>query len=159
MISLPTWVFVLVLLAVIMVLIGLWASAIANRLNRLHIRTDSARIKLEGALQARSAAIVAVDPKLNEMAADVGRVPLRATDMGAHSDVENHLLAQLGPEVLQNPGFIQAAARVDLAARFYNDAVADTREVRRRLAVRAFRLAGFAPLPEYYEAASYGHVG
>lgn len=40
--------------------------------------------------------------------------------------------------------------RLALAIRFYNNAVADTRRLRLRPGVRAFRLAGTAPLPEFY---------
>jgi hypothetical protein len=40
---------------------------------------------------------------------------------------------------------------VFLARRFYNDAVAVTRAARRRWLVRMLRLAGGAPLPEFFE--------
>ena len=46
---------------------------------------------------------------------------------------------------------IDAEVRVQLAHRFYNDAVADTRALRLRSLVRAFRLGGTAPLPEFFE--------
>ena len=38
-----------------------------------------------------------------------------------------------------------------LARRFYNDAVAVTRDARRRWLVRVLGLAGGAPLPEFFE--------
>ena len=38
-----------------------------------------------------------------------------------------------------------------LARKFYNDAVAATRAARRRWLVRLLRLAGGAPLPEFFE--------
>jgi hypothetical protein len=44
-----------------------------------------------------------------------------------------------------------AAHQVFLARRFYNDAVAVTRAARRRWLVRVLRLAGGAPLPEFFE--------
>lgn len=44
-----------------------------------------------------------------------------------------------------------AAAKVMLARRFYNDAVRDTRAVRRRWLTRTFRLAGHAPVPTFFE--------
>ena len=40
--------------------------------------------------------------------------------------------------------------RHDLAVRFYNNAVADTRRLRLRPIIRMLRLAGTAPLPEFY---------
>lgn len=44
-----------------------------------------------------------------------------------------------------------SAAKVMLARRFYNDAVRDTRAVRRRRLTRTFRLAGHAPVPAFFE--------
>lgn len=41
--------------------------------------------------------------------------------------------------------------RVLMARRFYNDAVRDTRDLRERPVVRALRLAGRAPMPDYVE--------
>ena len=44
-----------------------------------------------------------------------------------------------------------AATRVGLARSFHNEAVKDTRAVRRRRLPRALRLAGHRALPEYFE--------
>ena len=44
-----------------------------------------------------------------------------------------------------------AAHQVFLARKFYNDAVAATRSARRRWLVRLLRLAGGAPVPEFFE--------
>lgn len=44
-----------------------------------------------------------------------------------------------------------AADRVSMARRFYNDAVRDTRALRERGSVRALRLAGRAPMPDFVE--------
>lgn len=41
--------------------------------------------------------------------------------------------------------------RVGMARRFYNDAVRDTRALRERASVRALRLAGRAPMPDFVE--------
>ncbi|MGO1949098.1 MAG: hypothetical protein ACTH1D_05655 [Mycobacteriaceae bacterium] len=148
------WVLVLVLVLAVVAVVGLWLSLTASRLNRLHIRTDSARLSLEGALQARSGVVAALRPELVRSAGRTASVALRATDMDARSDAENVLLRQLGSGELGNPAFVEASVKVDLAARFYNDAVGDTRDLRKRPAVRVFRLAGSAPLPEFYEAMS-----
>ena len=53
----PGWLLVVVLLVALAVIVGMWLSGMASRLNRLHIRTDSARLNLEGALQGRAAVI------------------------------------------------------------------------------------------------------
>src|SRR5215472_3059184 len=44
-----------------------------------------------------------------------------------------------------------AAHQVFLARKFYNDAVAATRSARRKWLVRLLRLAGGAPMPEFFE--------
>jgi hypothetical protein len=150
------WILVLVIVLAVVAVLGLWLSLTASRLNRLHIRTDAARVNLEGALQTRSGIVSVLRP---ELVGDIGHassVPLRATDMGARSDAENVLLRQLHHEELVTPAFIEASVKVDLAARFYNEAVGDTRDLRKRPAVRFFRLSGSAPLPEFYEAMSVG---
>ncbi|NBH11134.1 NUDIX hydrolase, partial [Amycolatopsis sp. SID8362] len=46
-----------------------------------------------------------------------------------------------------------AEHRVVIARRVHNDAVRDTLRLRRRRKVRYFKLAGTAPLPEYFEFA------
>jgi hypothetical protein len=152
----PGWILVVALVVAVAVVLGMWLSGLANRLNRLHIRTDSARINLEGALRARSSVVAALRPDLSTEAGHASTVALRASDMDARSGAENRLLRELTDSERRNPAFIEASTKVDLAARFYNDAVGDTREVRGRPVVRLFRLAGKAPLPEYYEALSAG---
>lgn len=156
MITLNAWLFAAIVLVVVAIMIGLWASGTANRLNRLHIRTDAARLSLEGALAARGQVIKALHPELSKDVTSAELVPLRATDMGHRTDAENRVLAELPAEIFANPVFVEASTRVDLAARFYNDAVSDTRAVRSRPEVKVLRLAGNAPLPEYYEALATG---
>lgn len=157
MITLPVWALLLLTIVVIGIVVFIaFAVSTANRLNRLHIRTDSARLNLEGALAARSSVIAALQPDLAAGAHRASQVPLRANDMGRRSDAENALLTRLAPTVLEKSAFIEVSTRVDLAARFYNEAVGATLSVRLRPFVRAFRLAGRAPLPEYYEALSAG---
>lgn len=156
MISMPMWVFIIAIVLVILAMVGLWAMGTANRLNRLHIRTDAARINLEGALAARGQVIKALHPELSKDVMNAEIVPLRAVDMGQRTDAENHVLSLLPAEIFSNPVFVEVSTRVDIAARFYNDAVANTRAVRKRPEVQALRLAGSAPLPAYYEALSAG---
>ena len=158
MITLPVWVVTLLILAVVLVVAAVWASAFASRLNRLHVRTDAARISLEGALRARSAVISTLQPELSQQVAHVNRVALRATDMGARSGAENELLSQLDSDIFSQAAFVDASTRVELAARFYNDAVADTLAVRARPVARVLHLAGRAPLPEYYESMQTGEL-
>jgi hypothetical protein len=59
--------------------------------------------------------------------------------------------ANLAPELAEE--LTDAEHRVVIARRVHNDAVRDTLRLRRRRKVRYFRLAGTAPLPEYFEFA------
>lgn len=157
MITMSVWLLIALILLFIAVVVGVWASGLAQRLNRLHIRTDAARNNLQGALDARAAVVEALQPELADEVNRLSSTVLRATDMGHRSDAENALSRRLNPAVLSNSSFIAASTRVDLAARFYNDAVADTRVVRARPIVRALKLAGRAPLPAFYEALTTDH--
>ena len=157
MITMSVLLLIALILLFIAVVVGVWASGLAQRLNRLHIRTDAARINLQGALDARAAVVEALQPELADEVNRLSSTVLRATDMGHRSDAENALSRRLNPAVLSNSSFIAASTRVDLAARFYNDAVADTRVVRARPIVRALKLAGRAPLPAFYEALTTDH--
>ncbi|AEI09498.1 putative secreted protein [Corynebacterium resistens DSM 45100] len=157
MITMSAWLFAALVLLFIAAVVGMWASGVAQRLNRLHIRTDAARISLQGALDARAAVVEALQPELAEDVNRLASTVLRATNMGSRSDAENAVARRLDSSVLANSSFISASTRVDLAARFYNEAVADTRSVRARPAVRVLKLAGRAPLPEFYEALTTDH--
>ena len=52
-----------------------------------------------------------------------------------------------------------AVTRVGLARTFHNEAVRDTRSLRGRRIPRLFRLAGHAPLPQYFEIDDTGLPG
>jgi hypothetical protein len=69
----------------------------------------------------------------------VGRM---LTELADHSD-------QLRPETVAE--LREAAARVQVARRFYNDAVRDTRSIRSRRMPRLLRLAGHRPMPEFFD--------
>lgn len=79
---------------------------------------------------------------------------------GAESDLTEALTVALPPETVADLrmrggemaedvlGRLEAASlRVQLARRFHNQAVTEVQRVRRKRAVRVFRLAGRAPLP------------
>jgi 8-oxo-dGTP pyrophosphatase MutT (NUDIX family) len=151
----------LVLLA-LAVLIGPWTLGTANRLDRLHVRTDAAWAALDAALARRAVVTRAV-------AAVCGKPELRAAadraERSARSDreaAENRLSALLDgldrsvlePELAAE--LSDAEQRVVLARRVHNDAVRDTLALRRRRSVRWLRLAGTAPTPSYFEIAEPG---
>ncbi|EJZ83064.1 hypothetical protein [Corynebacterium otitidis] len=138
-----------------------WALFTAQRLNRLHIRTDSARLRLQAALDQRSALIRALVPDLAEQAEEAAAIEVEGPGIRRRAALEARLsrrLAALGREPEGEPpaAIAEAGARVELAYRFYNEAVADTRALRTRPLIRLLRLGGRAPLPDYFHAPEVG---
>lgn len=130
----------------------LWAYFTAQRLNRLHIRTDAALASLQAALDRRAAIAAVLLPDCNREAAEAQAVPLAYATFGQRIEKERAIsanIAQLGND-MPLP-LADAQIRLQLAHRFYNDAVADTRALRTRPLVRVTRLGGSAALPEFFE--------
>ncbi|MFI7665264.1 NUDIX domain-containing protein [Nocardia sp. NPDC049526] len=163
-----TTVLVLALIAAVVVAIGLWAASTANRLDRLHVRSDQSWQALDGALArravvARSVAVAIAGPTadsaLVEQAKRLTTLADRAERAGRadRETIENQLSAvlstiditQLRPQ--QVAELADAEARVLIARRFHNDAVRDTLALRTRRPVRILHLGGTAPLPTYFE--------
>ncbi|RKT56027.1 NUDIX hydrolase [Saccharothrix australiensis] len=148
----------LVLLGLV-ALIGPWALATANRLDRLHVRTDAAWAALDAALArravvARAVAAVCGEPELRA-AADRAERAARADREAAENELsarlENLDRSVLAPALAAE--LSDAEQRVVLARRVHNDAVRDTLALRRWRLVRRLRLAGTAPTPSYFEIA------
>lgn len=146
-------------IAVVVVLGGLFLVATANRLDRLHVRTDAGWAALDAALARRAVVARAVAAVLE---GDGLRVTAERAEAAARVDreaEENELTLLLSrvdrarlPPALAGE-LTDAEHRVVIARRVHNDAVRDTRALRRRRKVRYFKLAGTAPLPEYFEFA------
>lgn len=155
----------LVLVVVVVLLAGLWAYGTAHRLDRLHVRLDSAWLALDAALSRR--ALVARTLALGGPATLSGSTTLSGlatlasaaerTDPPNRESVENALSTALAEVALDTLApqlaaeLADAQTRVLLARRFHNDAVRDTLALRRRRSVRWLRLGGTAPLPHYFE--------
>jgi hypothetical protein len=160
-----------ILIVVAAILVGVYVSWRAGRLDRLHARVEAARAALDAALVRRSAVALELaaggllDPATSLLIAAAAHDACApgGPDERAQSDLTRALRAALG-----QPGFrtalasraggdellaeLEAAAhQVFLARKFYNDAVAATRSARRRWLVRLLRLAGGAPVPEFFE--------
>ncbi|MBB3666364.1 MULTISPECIES: NUDIX hydrolase [Prauserella salsuginis group] len=154
-------------LAVLVVAVGLFLLATANRLDRLHVRMDAGWAALDAALARR--AVVARTVAASAPAAALGRLggeelvaAARAAERAAWTDrepAENELTRLLGAlDRSELPGpladeLADAEHRMVIARRVYNDAVRDTLALRRRRKVRYFKLAGTAPQPEYFDIA------
>lgn len=149
------------LLAIVLVL-GPWLLGTANRLDRLHIRTDAAWAGLDAALARRAVVARAVAATSGITCADALRSAADQAELAGREErepAENELSRLLGeldrtrlPVGLAEE-LDDAEQRVVLARRVHNDAVRDTKALRRKRLVRWLRLAGTAAQPEYFEIA------
>jgi hypothetical protein len=144
---------------VLAVVLGGWVHWTASRVDRLQGRTSLARASLDAQLVRRAAALQALAPSLGP---EPGLRLLALAAASLDSDdstreaVENDLSRALrdlppGADPALLADLTDAAHRVALARRFYNDAVRDTVSLRRRRVPRLFRLGGRQPLPAFFE--------
>lgn len=142
------------------VLLAVYVSWTAGRLDRLHARVDAAWAALDAQLVRRASAARALVPLLLP---DVGERLDRAAVHALEADeegreaLENDLSWALKLAVPALPDgadldeLASATTRVGLARSFHNAAVKDTRELRLRRVPRMLRLAGHRRLPQYFE--------
>jgi hypothetical protein len=152
-------------------LIGVYVSWLAGRIDRLHARVDMAQAALDATLLRRSSVALELatsgllDPATSLLLASAvhgTRGGDRPRDL-AESDLTRALRAAFSQpdfrasidgkegadELLAD---VEAAAhQVFLARKFYNDVVAATRDARGRPLARVLRLSGRARAPEFYE--------
>ncbi|HEY3260691.1 MAG TPA: NUDIX domain-containing protein [Pseudonocardiaceae bacterium] len=154
-----------VLLGLVLVL-GSLALARAQRLDRLHVRTDAAAAALRAALDRR-AVVARTIAALQQP--DVGAALRAAADAAEHAApaereaAENELTRALAA-LLELPAELgvelaDAEQRVMIARRVHNDAVRDTLALRGTRLVRWLRLAGTAGPPRYFEIADEPMAG
>ena len=160
-----------VAIILVVLIVGVYVSWRAGRLDRLHARTDAARTALDLALVRRSSSAYELassgllDPATSVLLGDA----VRRTKEGdqprdlAESDLTRALRAAFSQEDLlvslkDNDGaeelvgeLAAAAHQVFLARKFYNDVALRAIDARRRPLARAFRLAGNAPQPEFFD--------
>jgi hypothetical protein len=160
------------LLIAVLFLLGVYVSWRATRLDRLHVRLETARAGLDAALVRRAAVALELaasrqlDPATSLLlaaAAHEARIADNENREFAESDLSRALRA-----VIDQPDFrrtvaaredgadllddLDAAVRkVGYARSFYNNAVTATRSARRKLLPRVLPLSGRAPLPEFFE--------
>ncbi|PWI42068.1 hypothetical protein [Streptomyces sp. ICBB 8177] len=162
----------LIWIAVAVVLLGVYLSWTAGRLDRLHARMDAARAALDAQLLRRAsvaqelATSGVLDPAASMVLYQSAHAARQAEDEQrevAESELSQALRAVFaepdavtavreapgGPETIGE--LAQAVRRVPMARRFHNDAVRAARVVRRHRVVRWFRLAGHAPFPLAFE--------
>lgn len=170
----------LVLAVLVAMLLTTWVTFTLTRLDRLHARVDAAQAAMDAQLVRRAAALQHVAESPDSGVADelrahydaIARAALRqGLPGGLHSglpadlpdderqQVENAVgravadlaaaPAPLRPDA--SAELQEAAARLLIARRFYNDAVRDTRALRGRRMPRLFHMAGHRPLPTFFD--------
>jgi len=154
----------LVVAVVLIVLLAVWITWTANRIDRLFARVEAARASLDAQLVRRSASAQAL---ADEDAAALGeplagrlrvaaRAALAADDAGREA-AENDLgrtLIELERTSLERQRLTElreAATRVGISRRFYNDAVRDLRGLRGQRMPRLLRLGPRRPIPAFFE--------
>ena len=161
----------LILAVVVAVVVSMWVTFTLTRLDRLHARVDATWASLDAQLVRRAAALqhvaeapdTGVDPVLREHVEAVAKSALNLDEHGdephRRQTVENAVgravvdLAEAPRPIAAEPlaELREAAARVMVARRFYNDAVRDTRALRARRMPRLLRLAGRVELPQFFD--------
>lgn len=168
----PAWVGVASVAALVVVLASFYVSWRAGRLDRLHTRVETARAALDAALARRHTVVVEfaaapwLDPASSLLLAEAAG---RARQASEGADRESRELAESALSrtlrtVAEESGaegdgtdtglweeIATETRRTHIARRFYNDAVAATRHARASRLVRVLRLAGSAPMPEFFE--------
>ena len=156
----------LVVAVAVAVVLTMWVTFTLTRLDRLHARVDAAQAALDAQLVRRAAALQhAVErpdsglaeqrrPHYDKIAqqalasrtADTAREPIEnAVGRGIAELVQLPLPSEYAAELHE------AAARVRIARRFYNDAVRDTRALRARRMPRLLHMAGHREMPEFFD--------
>lgn len=148
------------LVVALVVLLAVYVSWTAGRLDRMHARVDASWAALDGQLVRRAAAARALVPLLPpDPAAELDAAAHEALEAGeqGREAVENRLSRVLRAALPLLPAHAElgelesAVTRVGLARSFHNAAVKDTRALRLRRLPRALRLHGHRRLPEYFE--------
>jgi hypothetical protein len=148
----------------VVVVLALYVTWTAGRLDRLHARVDAAWAALDAQLVRRAAVARALLPLLppGPEATALAAAATAALEAGpvAREGVENDLSKALrhalpllppsAPAALRDE-LTTAGVRVGLARSFHNAAVTDARLVRRRRLVRALHLAGHRVLPQHFD--------
>lgn len=153
----------------LVILISLWyLSFLATRLDRLHHRVETSWANLDGLLQRRAAIALEIarsgfaDPASSLLLTSAAyqareaRVQDRSAAEMALSGalglliIDGEVHANQGEQILLNE-LTTLMGKITIAIAIHTDAVSSTQMVRKKPAIRLFRLAGTAPLPVTYE--------
>ena len=158
----------LVFAVVVAVLLTLWVTFTLTRLDRLHARVDAAQAAMDAQLVRRAAALLHAAESPDSGVPDshragydrIARTALTAADADARRQEAENAVGRAVRELAAEPCRLrpeasaelqEAAARVLIARRFYNDAVRDTRALRARRLPRLLRMAGHREMPQFFD--------
>lgn len=159
----------LVAAVIVAVLLTSWVTFTLTRLDRLHARVDAAQSALDAQLVRRAAALLQLAERPDSQLAPDTAHGLVHTARAAlavqhwqqedRRAVENQVgrsIAGLQSDRGRLPAdavteLAEAATRVMIARRFFNDAVRDTRTLRARRMPRLLHLAGRRELPLFFD--------
>ena len=156
----------IVLAVLAAVLVTGWLTFTVTRLDRLHARVDAAQASLDAQLVRRAAALQHVAEAPDSGVADTLRpryaaIAQHALASGAQQrETAENAVGRAVAELVHLDGPVhadvlaevrEAAARVRIARRFYNDAVRDTRALRARRMPRLLHMAGRRELPQFFD--------
>jgi hypothetical protein len=139
----------------VVVLVATYLTWTAARVDRLHARAYAAYAALDAQLVRRAVAATAV--------ADAAQLPslMYAARMSldarpeerdvAENDLTRQLRRVVEPHSAAFADLVAVSRRVALARQVHTDVVRDALAVRRRIVVRALRLAGKHPRPAYFD--------
>lgn len=147
------------------VLVAVYVTWTAGRLDRMHARVDAAWAALDAQLVRRAFAAQALLRELPEgperarlaeavaATAAAGDAPDRSDRSAVENDLSSALrdAAELAPEGPVLDEARAAAHRVALARAFHNSAVSGTLVLRRRRLPRLLHLAGHRALPAFFD--------
>lgn len=161
----------LALVLLLLVVLGVYFSHVAGRLDRAHLKVESTRAALHTNVAYRSslaldlARLDTLDPTLAAELAKAARAAREeeVADSGWHQEsvLTAALTAALADDEARRRTEVAApdtvadlasvCRRVQYSRRFHNDAVSQARALHGRFLARTFRLAGHAPNPEYID--------
>lgn len=165
----PAWGLVVV---AVLAVAALYLRGLVGRLDRLHLRVETAREALDAQLLRRAqavtdlAAVGSLDLASTVLLVEAAAAAQEAGD--AEREPAESALSEDLRAVLDAPGAVDvvlaqpagrerlaavatAVERVTMARRFHNDAVRAARELRGTTLVRVLHLAGHAALPDSFE--------
>lgn len=144
-----------------LLLVVLYVSWLAGRVNRLHRRAEAASAALDAALLRRAAAaavladeLAPAQPPAAAGLATAARAAIEAPPDGreaAENDLTGVLRGLPQPSTPGWSGVVTASRRLGLARQVHTDVVRDALAVRRLVPVRVLGLARRHELPRYFD--------